>query len=203
MSGGALRPHLVAEELGCIRGGREIFAGLSFSVGSGGLLAILGKNGAGKSSLLRQIAGLVPIAKGRLRWQGDDRPLAEAVHLVGHLDGVKASLSVAENLGFWRELYADPWHSVEAALDRLGLLSLASFAAIYLSQGQKRRLALARLLVTRRPVWLLDEPAAGLDGTGQAILAALMGEHLKSGGLIVAATHGPLGVAATETLEMA
>lgn len=205
MNEGLAHPlRLVASNLGCVRGDRPVFNNLSFSISSGELLAIVGRNGAGKSSLLRQIAGLVALASGTLTLEGrePDCPIGEHVHFVGHLDALKPSLSVQENLAFWRNFYDTPWNSVEDSMVQLGLLELAELPVAYLSQGQKRRLTLARLLVSRRPVWLLDEPTAALDLAAQQGIAMLIHTHLEKGGIVVAATHGPLGVIPSATLEL-
>jgi heme exporter protein A len=186
--------RLIAEQVNCIRGGRELFRGLSFGLEAGETLAVVGPNGAGKSSLLRLIAGLLRPAEGRVVLEGDpeDRPLGQAAHFVGHLDGVKVALSAAENLEFLRAIMGGGGVATEAALAALGLGRIASLPVRMFSAGQKRRLALARLLVAPRPLWLLDEPATALDAEGQAALATLASAHLAGGGLIVAATHTPL-----------
>jgi heme exporter protein A len=190
---------LSAEGLECRRGGRTVFSGLAFSVRAGEALAVTGRNGAGKSSLLRVIAGLVPVAAGRLTMDGDtERSTAERTHYLGHLDALKTQLSVAENLRFWIDYLGGAASATQAALDKVGLGSLADLPAAYLSAGQKRRLSLARLAAIARPLWLLDEPASSLDDAAQAMLTSLMRDHLNGGGIIVAATHAPLGIAARE-----
>jgi heme exporter protein A len=192
--------RLSGQALACIRSGREVFAGLGFSVEAGQALLVLGRNGAGKSSLLRMVAGLVRVAAGRLDLEGGDPELTlpEHAHYVGHQDAVKPALTVAENLAFWgRYLGGDTaGEAVEAALDALGLGPLADLPAGYLSAGQKRRLSLARLVAVARPVWLLDEPTSALDAASQDRLIALMHRHLATGGIILAATHGPIGLEA-------
>jgi heme exporter protein A len=195
--------QLTAEGISCQRGGREVFAGLSFSVGVGEALLVTGRNGAGKSSLLRVIAGLVRLAGGRLTLDGGDAEatIGEQTHYVGHQDAVKAMLSVAENLGFWTSYFGGNG-SVDRALETVGLGTLADLPAGYLSAGQRRRLSLARLLTVHRPVWLLDEPTTALDTDAQKTLAELMREHLQSGGLIVAASHGPIGLASPKQLRL-
>lgn len=187
--------RLLAEDLVCRRGNREVFAGLSFSVGSGEALLVRGRNGAGKSSLLRMIAGLLRIAGGKLSLTGadDERALAEQCHYLGHLDALKSSLSVAENLGFWTH-YLGGHGSLDEALAAVGLESLADLPAAYLSAGQRRRLSIARLIAVERPIWLLDEPTSALDILSQERLAAMMAAKLGDGGIIVAATHGPIGL---------
>jgi heme exporter protein A len=196
----ALLMRLAGHDLGCIRGGREVFAGLTFSVEGGEALAVTGRNGAGKTTLLRLIAGLLEPAGGRLELTGGapDTTLAEQAHYVGHRDPLKGALSVRENLDFWYAFLGGGDASPASALDAVGLGALAGLPAAYLSAGQRRRLALARLLAAPRPIWLLDEPTAALDTAGQQRLAELMRKHLSGGGIIIAATHGPLGIDAKE-----
>jgi heme exporter protein A len=196
--------RLSAVNLACHRGGRDVFADISFSVGSGGLLAITGRNGAGKSSLLRTIAGLVRVAQGRLSLEGGDRDLtlAEQCHYLGHLDALKPSLTVGENLGFWTGFLGRRRAPVDGPLAAVGLEALAELPAAYLSAGQRRRLSIARLLAVKRPIWLLDEPTSTLDASAQERLAGFMRAHLAEGGLILAATHGPLGMSATHELRL-
>jgi heme exporter protein A len=182
--------RLVADNLACERGGRVLFRGLSFALAPGEALRVSGPNGAGKTSLLRLLAGLLPVAAGRVALDGAEGPAGEAAHFVGHHDAVKAALTVAENLGFWRAVLGGGGAAVETALTTLGLGELRELPARVLSAGQRRRLALARLLVAARPLWLLDEPAANLDADGQATLARLIGEHLAGGGIAVVAAHG-------------
>jgi heme exporter protein A len=186
--------QLIVEDLACVRGGRRVFRGLSCAVGTGEALLVTGPNGAGKTSFLRLIAGLLRPAGGNIRLEGHvaDAPIGDAAHFVGHLDGVKGALSAAENLVFARGLAGGVGDSVPAALAQLGLGSLASFPARELSAGQRRRLALARLLVAPRMLWLLDEPMAALDAEGQATFKTIADAHLSAGGMMVATTHVPL-----------
>jgi heme exporter protein A len=189
--------RLEAVDLTCVRGGREVFSGLAFSLQAGEALEVTGRNGAGKSSLLRMVAGLVRIAGGRMTLVGGNAELTlpEQAHYLGHQDALKPSLSVLDNLRFWaRYLGADGCRSAEAALESVGIDSLGGLPAAYLSAGQRRRLSLARLIAVKRPVWLLDEPTAGLDRAAQDNLARLMQAHRQSGGIILAATHGPIGL---------
>jgi len=199
--------QLVGHDLGCIRGGREVLAGVSFSVAAGEALAITGRNGAGKTTLLRLIAGLLELTSGHLTLAGGslEATLAEQAHYLGHRDGLKPALSVRENLEFWYAFLGNRDASsvssaprIDTALQRVGLAELAGLPAAYLSAGQRRRLAIARLLAAPRPVWLLDEPTAALDTASQARLAELMQAHRAGGGIIIAATHGPLGIDAAE-----
>lgn len=185
---------LTAETLACQRGVRLLFEDLSFRVCSGEALIVVGANGVGKSSLLRIIAGLRAPCAGHIRLSGlpDDAPHAEQVHYLGHEDAVKATLTVAANLAFWRKVLGPTGQDVEEALEEVGLGGLGRLPATALSAGQKRRLALARLLVCRRPLWVLDEPTTALDASGQALFAARARAHLSEGGLIIAATHAPL-----------
>jgi heme exporter protein A len=200
----AMTAHLTLAGKGvsCVRGGRNIFSDLNFSVSSGETLAVTGPNGSGKSSLLRQIAGLLLVDAGAITLSGasDDLSLPEQAHFLGHRDGVKPTLTALENIAFWFDFLGggSSASSPSAALEAVGLGSLRHLPAAVLSAGQRRRLALARLIALKRPVWLLDEPTTALDDMAQAVIAGLMAEHLRGGGLIVAATHQPLGIAARE-----
>jgi heme exporter protein A len=195
--------RLEGRDLACVRGGREVFAGLGFSVGGGEALLVTGRNGAGKSSLLRIVAGLVRVAGGRLTLVDaePDKTIPEQAHYLGHLDAFKPSLTVVENLGFWTR-YLGGAEPPPAALTAVGLGALADLPAAYLSAGQRRRLSLARLLAVRRPLWLLDEPTSALDREAQDTLAGLMRQHLATGGLIMAATHGPVGLEGAKELRL-
>ncbi len=191
--------RLSAHDLGCVRGGREVFEGLNFTVAAGEALAITGRHGAGKTTLLRLIAGRLEPAHGRLELTGGapDASLAEQAHYLGHRDALKPALSVLENLQFWQAFLGGTDASIGSALTALeavALDGLAGLPAAYLSAGQRRRLAIARLVAAPRPIWLLDEPTAALDTASQARLADLMRAHLAGAGLIIAATHGPLGL---------
>lgn len=188
--------QLSADNLACIRGGRTVFTGLSFSVTGGEALVVTGRNGAGKSSLLRMIAGLVRIADGRLSLAGgeDEASIAEQTHYLGHQDALKPSLSVRENVSFWTAYLGDRTDAVAPALEAVGLAPLARLPAAYLSAGQRRRLSIARLVAVKRPIWLLDEPTSALDTPSQGRLAELMRDHLAGGGMIIAAAHGPIGL---------
>ena len=196
--------ELSADNLTCVRGGRTVFAGLSFAVPGGEALTVTGRNGAGKSSLLRMIAGLVRVAGGRLALAGGEAEatIAEQAHYLGHQDALKSSLSVRENLAFWIEYLGGHRETLPAALDAVVLKRLAGLPAAYLSAGQRRRLSIARLAAVQRPIWLLDEPTSALDAQSQERLAALMQAHLAGGGLIVAATHGPIGLSDARELRL-
>jgi len=184
----------------CVRGGREVFCGLDFEACSGEALAVTGPNGSGKTSLLRMIAGLLAMAGGSIGLEGGETELTlpEQAHYLGHRDALKPALSVMENLSFWRDFLGGEAFDAAESLAAVGLDHAAQLPAAYLSAGQRRRLSLARLLAARRPVWLLDEPTSALDAAGQTMFAALMGDHLSRGGLIIAATHAPLGLATRE-----
>jgi len=192
--------QLAGRALACVRGGREVFSGLDFEAVSGAAVAVMGRNGSGKTSLLRLIAGLLMPAEGSVALEGGEAELtlAEQAHYLGHRDALKPALSVMENLSFWRDFLGGEIADVRESLAAVGIDHAAHLPATYLSAGQRRRLSLARLLAVRRPVWLLDEPTAALDAAGQELFAGLMRDHLADGGLIVAATHGPLGIAARE-----
>ena len=197
--------QLIAENLCLDRGGRRIIEDRSFAVASGEALVLTGPNGAGKTTLLRGLAGFLAPADGTVRLQDGalDREIAEQCHLVGHRDGVKASLSVRENAAFFATYLASgAGADVEAALERLGLAELADVPAAYLSAGQRRRLGLTRLLLATRPLWLLDEPTVSLDTASVASLTGMVSDHLMGGGLLVAATHIPLGLAGTRELRL-
>jgi heme exporter protein A len=192
--------RLVGRGVRCVRGGREVFSGLDFETSSGETLAVTGANGAGKTSLLRMIAGLLTIADGTVGLEGGESELTlpEQAHYLGHRDALKPALSVLENLTFWRDFLGGEQSSATETLATVGLDHTANLPAAYLSAGQRRRLSIARLLVVRRPIWLLDEPTSALDAAGQSGFATLMQDHLARGGLIVAATHAPLGIDARE-----
>jgi heme exporter protein A len=195
--------QLRAENLACSRGDRDVFAGLNFAVGGGEALLVTGRNGAGKSSLLRLIAGLVRLSAGRLELAGGeaDMSIAEQAHYLGHQDALKPSLTVAENLHFWTEFLGGN-APVLGALETVGLAPIADLPAAYLSAGQRRRLSIARLSAVNRSLWLLDEPTSALDAASQTRLAELMRAHLSGGGLIVAAAHGPIGLERARELKL-
>ncbi|CAA7621881.1 Cytochrome c biogenesis ATP-binding export protein CcmA [Candidatus Terasakiella magnetica] len=197
--------------LACVRGGRVVFAGLDFTVDSGGALILLGPNGSGKSSLLRVLAGLLRPAHGRLAWDGlpvTDDPEAHAArtHYLGHHDAVKPVLSVAENLRFWAHLH-DPHtgragRAVDSALERFGLSHLASIPGKMLSAGQKRRTNLARLLAAPSPLWLLDEPTTALDKASIKALEMVLAEHRAQGGMVVLSTHAEIHMPGAAELHL-
>jgi heme exporter protein A len=184
----------------CVRGGREVFSHLDFEASSSETLAITGANGAGKTSLLRLIAGLLIPSAGSIELEGGEAELTlpEQAHYLGHRDALKPALSVTENLTFWRDFLGGEAADAGESLAAVGLDHAAHLPAAFLSAGQRRRLSLARLLAVKRPIWLLDEPATALDVSGQSLFTGLMRDHLARGGLIIAATHGPLGIEARE-----
>lgn len=192
--------RLTGHDLRCVRAGREVFADLDFEASAGEAVAVVGANGAGKTSLLRLIAGLIMPAGGKIALDGGDAELtvAEQAHYLGHRDALKPALTVMENLGFWAEFLGGVATEPAAGLEAVGLGHAAQLPAGFLSAGQRRRLSIARLLTIRRPIWLLDEPTSALDMGSQKVFAGLMTAHLADGGLIMAATHGPLGIDARD-----
>lgn len=186
---------LAVEGLSVARGGVPVLAGLSFAVPAGGALVLRGPNGAGKTTVLRTLAGLQPPLAGRILLP------PEGAAYAAHADGLKATLTARENLAFWAALHGTD--GVEAALEALALGPLAARPAGQLSAGQKRRLGLARLIVTGRPLWLLDEPTVSLDAGSAQLLAGLLGRHLAAGGAAVIATHVELGLPGAAQLDLA
>ncbi len=187
--------ELKVTNLGCRRGELRVLSGVSFSVGGGTALILRGPNGSGKTTLLRTLAGLAPADGGTISIP------RESLAYSGHADGIKAQLSVAENLRFWADVFGQD--GIDAALDTFDLRSLAHRQAQHLSAGQKRRLGLSRLLVTGRPIWLLDEPTVSLDAESVAIFGRMIAGHLAGGGMAILATHIELGLATAETLDIA
>ncbi|HET9175457.1 MAG TPA: heme ABC exporter ATP-binding protein CcmA [Pseudolabrys sp.] len=195
--------ELQAEGLTCSRGGREVFRNVGFKVPAGEALIVTGRNGAGKSSLLRMIAGLVRIAAGRLSLNSGtaDTPIGEQAHYLGHQDAMKPSLTVSENLQFWSR-FLGSCSDIRPTLELLDLTPLADLPAAFLSAGQRRRLSIARIVAVSRPVWLLDEPTSALDAPSQIRLAEIMRDHLAGGGIIVAAAHGAIGLERARELKL-
>ena len=194
--------RITAENLSCERGGRTVFSNQNFALGSGELLQLTGPNGSGKSSLLRLLANLSEPSHGKITLEdgSSDLTLGQQAHYIAHSDASKSALTVTENLAFWRDFLGGG--DLQYALESVNLSALADYPVALLSAGQKRRLALARLALVPRAIWLLDEPSIGLDEASQKLLVALMSKHLKAGGLIVAATHMPLGVKHDKTLHL-
>jgi heme exporter protein A len=197
---------LVAEDLACRRGERLVFAGLSFRLAAGDALVLTGTNGSGKTSLLRLLVGLIAPAVGRLAW--GSTPIADDVaghrarlHYVGHQDGVKPGLTPRETLAFWAALRGRALRPdapvVAAALAAFALGAVGDWPCRWLSAGQRRRLALARLLVTPAPLWLLDEPFSALDDDNRIRLEETIVAHRAGGGRTVVATHIPAEIGAT------
>ena len=193
--------RLLIEDLSVARGLRMVFGGVSLRLGAGEIAEVTGPNGVGKSTLLRAIAGFLPLASGCMSWEepGADvsPPLAERLHYVGHLDGLKSALTARENLQVGLTISGQGRLTPPEALDRVELAHVLDLPVGYLSAGQRRRVALAQLLVADRPLWLLDEPLTALDRHARALLKAIIGDHLGTGGLMLTATHEPLGLPGT------
>jgi heme exporter protein A len=191
-----------ARGLGCVRGGRRVFSGVSFRAESGEVVAVTGPNGSGKSSLIRIVAGLLRPDAGDLRfeWTGE-QPL---IHYFGHADALKPALTLGETLRFWAALYGGLAGSgIESAAALVGLGHALDLPVGVLSAGQRRRAGLARLLVSPRPLWLLDEPSAALDADGEEMLTGLLQAHCARGGIVVAATHQALPMTPNAVVDLA
>jgi heme exporter protein A len=207
MPSGAFAPLVLeARDLACVRGGRSVFSSLSFRLEPGRLLAVTGPNGAGKSSLLRLLAGLLRPAAGRIRFEGGDEETSVA-HYLGHADALKPALTLRETLRFWGAIYRQQGRvalddDIDEAAETAGIGHALDLPVSVLSAGQRRRAALARLLLAPRPLWLLDEPTSSLDSDGETLLGRLMEHHIARGGLIVAATHQAMPLAAHATLDL-
>jgi heme exporter protein A len=209
--GGRARPigdgmQLRVWDLTIDRGGRRVIAGLSFAAAQGAALIVTGPNGAGKTSLLRTLAGFLPIESGGFALDGGEpqRTAGEQAHYLGHADGVKAALTAGENLAFAAAMLGgDASRAAQlGALSALGLSHVIDFPARLLSAGQRRRVALARLMIAKRPLWLLDEPTTALDAAAQVAFAAIMRAHVEDGGIVVAAVHGDLGLDGSRELRL-
>ncbi|MGE0054664.1 MAG: heme ABC exporter ATP-binding protein CcmA [Hyphomicrobium sp.] len=200
--------RLIAENLTVERGSRTIFSRVSFQADAGEAVVLVGPNGAGKTTLLRTIAGFLRPAAGAIHLEGggDELSVGEQAHFIGHANAIKAHLTVRENVVFWAKYLggaADAEARVDVALEHFSISALAEFPAAYLSAGQKRRVGLARLLVAARPLWLLDEPTVSLDAASTKVLGAAVNAHLANGGLVIAATHLPLGFARAREFDVA
>ncbi|HZK90362.1 MAG TPA: heme ABC exporter ATP-binding protein CcmA [Stellaceae bacterium] len=198
---------LVAADVACRRGGRLVFEGLAFALPPGGALVLTGANGSGKSSLLRLLATLLAPAAGRVSWggkpvAGDPAGYRAQLHYVGHLDAIKPALGVGETLSFWAAMRSVARPATDAALAAFGLAALADFPCRWLSAGQRRRLALARLVAAPAPLWLLDEPTASLDADGEARLTAAIAAHRAAGGRVAVATHQSMALPGATRLAL-
>lgn len=204
-------PTLEGRNLACDRAGRRVFAALDFTLPEGGALLLRGANGSGKSSLLRILAGLLSPASGELRWndsnvEKDPEAFQDNICYVGHGNAIKTVLSVQENLSFWAKLYPPKTENEDLdallarALECFSLTSLRDVPGRQLSSGQSRRLALARLITSPAPIWLLDEPSVGLDDVSLKRLESAITDHRAAGGLVIAATHTPLDIAEASLL---
>lgn len=193
---------LEAIDLVCVRGERALFSGLNMALAPGLLLAVVGENGSGKSSLLRILSGLLPAERGVVRWNGAEitrlgDEYTRHVTYLGHLNGMKDDLTPIENLQISAHLFGDDQSeaAVREALKAVGMGRHAhSLPTRVLSQGQKRRVALARLWLSKRPLWILDEPFAALDDAGTALLTQQFSRHLDGGGMAIVATHQAVGI---------
>ena len=204
--------RLEARDIAVRRGEDLLIDGLSFDLEAGQALVVTGRNGSGKSTLLRAIAGLIPMERGAIRLEGPGpsvHRVAEAGHYLGHRNAMKREMSVYENLAFWKAFMGGsgasgtgPGLDPDEAAERLGLSGIIHLPFGYLSAGQQRRMAFAKLLVAHRHVWLLDEPTSALDSQSERVFAGLVGEHLAQGGMVLAATHQPLGLAEPRTIVM-
>jgi len=193
---------LRVSDVTCMRGERRIFSGVSFALSSGEGLLMTGANGTGKTSLMRMIAGFLGVTGGEIVLEGgsQDLSLGQHAHFIGHLDAVKGGLTVLENITFWRRLLGGG--DIDRALGQFGLERYADIPAELLSAGQKRRLALSRLTLVPRPLWLLDEPAVSLDRASRKRLADAIRAHMGDGGMVVASTHSALGLRFTHQLRL-
>ena len=186
---------LKLNDVAVARGGITVLDGVNFEVATGSALILRGENGIGKTTLLRAIAGLQPTVNGSI--EAPD----ESIAFASHADGIKAQLTVHENLQFWAEVYGNASSDVDAAIQAMNLIELIDRPAAQMSAGQKRRLGLGRLLVTARPIWVLDEPTVSLDRASVALFADIVRAHLADGGAALIATHIDLGIDA-ETLDL-
>ncbi len=196
---------LIASNIAVIRGEDLILQDVSFNVSAGEALIIRGENGSGKSTLLRAIAGLLPLEVGSFSIEDPTNGFGgtthtDLCHYLGHENAMKPAMSVGENLVFWQEFAGQPHLDIDEAMDMVGLDGLQDVPFAHLSTGQRRRISIARLLISYRPIWLLDEPTAGLDAASEKQFSELMKAHLEDDGIILAATHIPLGLDSTKEL---
>jgi heme exporter protein A len=200
-------------DLSVKRGDDFLFMNVSLNLTEGDALILTGANGSGKSTLLRTLAGLIPPESGRILLQGETieegTKAYEACHYLGHKNAMKSELTVAENLSFWKSFLGDfgPSKHISMSIDQaaqaVGLGDILHLPYAYLSAGQQRRMAMAKLLCSYRPIWLLDEPTSALDRAADDVFVSLFNDHLASGGIIVAATHQPLPLTNARFLTMA
>lgn len=198
---------LIVENLSLSRSSQEIVSDLSFELSSGEALIVTGENGSGKSTTLRGVAGLMPLNSGSVKllddngkqFEGETR---EYCHYLGHQNGMKPSLTVRENLDFWQKFCGEPDLTIKEALDEVDLAHTVDLPFSYLSAGMKRRVSIARLLVSDRPIWIVDEPTAGLDAQSVKMFTGLCHAFCEGGGILIAATHLPLGIETEKTLEI-
>ncbi|MFZ1814958.1 MAG: heme ABC exporter ATP-binding protein CcmA [Rhizobiaceae bacterium] len=195
--------RLTVSNLCVNRGERQILSGIGFTLSDGEVLVITGKNGAGKSTLLKSLAGLLASSEGTVELEGGEEGagIAEQCHYLGHDNALKPALSVRENLAFWRDYLGSP-ASIEEGLEIVGMSGSIDIPVAYLSAGQKRRIALARMLVSRRAIWLADEPTAALDQASSRRFADMVRHHVKGGGMVIAATHLDLGIKSARSMNI-
>jgi len=196
--------RLVVRDLAVDRGAGTIFEGVDFSLTDGEGLVVTGPNGAGKSTLIRAMAGLLRASAGSAAIEDDDGKwpsVAAASHYLGPANAMKPALSVHENLTFWQAFAGKPELEVDEALATVGLQHTGDLPFSYLSTGQRRRISIAKLLLNWRPVWLLDEPTSGLDSSSEIHFAGLVSDHMRAGGIVVAATHLPIAVEGMKRLK--
>lgn len=198
---------LIVENLSIHRATQEIVSDISFELSEGDALIVTGENGSGKSTTLRGIAGLMPLNSGSVKlldengkqFEGETR---EYCHYLGHQNGMKPALTVRENLDFWQKFCGEPDLTIEEALEEVDLAHTINLPFSYLSAGMKRRVSIARLLVSDRPIWIVDEPTAGLDAQSVKMFTGLCHTFCEGGGILIAATHLPLGIETEKTLEI-
>ena len=198
---------MIVENLSLNRASQEIVKDISFELSAGEALIVTGENGSGKSTTLRGIAGLLPLDGGEIKildetgkqFEGKTR---EYCHYLGHQNSMKLALTVRENLDFWQNFCGEPDLTIEEALEEVDLAHTIDLPFSYLSAGMKRRATIARLLVSDRPIWILDEPTAGLDAQSVKLFSNLCQTFCEGGGILVAATHLPLGIETKKTLEI-